>query len=277
MRYRLLALDLDDTVLGPDRKVGRRAREVIRAVQCRDAVVVLATGRPYSSARLFAGRLGIHGPVIANSGSVVRDSSGSVLRELTLDPALCGEILDFAAGHGLAAYVYTPESMHCNIPHSASERYSRILEVPIEVDGDLGASLGSLELPITAMGIRVDPDRAAGIESVFRRWVGEGAWVLRSIPTLIEILPPGASKGEALRYVARHLGIPIDQCVAVGDSIGDMDMLEAAGRGVLVANAERQLHEEADLVTCGSYIEGVAEVVERYFAPGQDAAGCPGR
>lgn len=277
MGYRLLALDLDDTILGPDRRVGRRAREVIRRAQCRDVTVVLATGRPYSSARLFARRLGITGPVVANSGSVIRDSCGRVLRELNLEAALCRDALDFAAARGLPAYLYTPDAVYCSVAHPAAERYSRILEVPIEVDEDLVQALDCRGLAVTAMGIRVDVDRASELESSFRCRVGRGASVLRSVPTLIEILPPGTSKGDALHYVAAHLGIPIHRCVAVGDSTGDLDMLEAAGRGVLVANAEHHLHERADLVTDGSFIEGVAEVVERFFPAGQNAPGCPAR
>jgi len=247
---------------------------VIQTAVCREVVVVLATGRPYSSARLFARRLGITGPVIANSGSVVRDADGAVLRELNLDPELCREILNSAAADGLPAYVYTPESIHCNISHAAAERYSRILEVPIEIDDDLVRVVGSDGLAVTALGIRVDADTAPEIESSLQCLVGEGASMLRSVPTLIEVLPPGASKGKALRYVARHLRVPIRRSVAVGDSIGDLDMLEAAGRGVLVANAAHHLHDQADLVTEGSFIEGVAEVLERFFPAEASARGC---
>ncbi|MFO8060388.1 MAG: HAD family hydrolase [Bacillota bacterium] len=269
MTYKLLALDLDDTLLGPDRRVGDRAKEVVRLAQDRGAVVVLATGRPYSSARLFAGRLGISGPVIGNGGAVVRDGEGRKLRELFLDGELCAEVVGGADRCGAIVYAYNSCRVWTNRPHPATDRYAQILDVPIEVDEAFRRSIVRGDAGVNALALRVDDSCAAEVEGELRRRLGDRALVIHPLSTLIEILPPGGAKGDALDVVCSHLGLALSSCVAVGDSRGDIDMLRAAGLGVLVANAHPDLHPEADLVTTGPFVEGVLEVVERFF-PGRE-------
>lgn len=265
MLYKLLALDLDDTLLGPDREVGDEARGAVQLAQDRGAAVVLATGRPYSSARLFAGRLGILGPVIASSGAVVRDAAGRRLRERFLDSDLCSRVVCDSDQRGDIVYAYTSCRVWSNAFHPATDRYERILDVSIEVDEDLGANLPRLDTGVNALALRVDPARGAQIERHWKQRLGGDAVVIRTLPTLVEILPIGGAKGDALGFVCCHLGVPLAASVAVGDSRGDLDMLRVAGRGVLVANARPELHPEADLVTCSPYVDGVIEVVRRFF------------
>ena len=265
MTYKLLALDLDDTLLGPDREVGERTKEAVRLAQDRGATVVLATGRPYCSARLYAERLGILGPVIASSGAVVRDVQGRDLREQFLPRELCSAVVEDCDQRGAAAYAYIGCQIWSNRSHPATDRYARILDVPIEVDDNLAQSLLSFSEEVNALALRVDPDSAAEIEAFWRRRLGDDAVVIGTLPTLVEILPSGGGKGSALGFVCCHLGIPIAASVAVGDSRGDIDMLQAAGLGVLVANAPPELHPEADRVTRSPFVEGVIEVVQEFF------------
>ena len=265
MTYKLLALDLDDTLLGPDREVGERTKEAVQLAQDRGVTVVLATGRPYCSAQLYAERLGILGPVIASSGAVVRDVQGRDLREQFLPRDLCASVVEDCDRRGAAVYVYTGCQVWSNRSHPATDRYARILDVPIEVDGNLAQNLLGFTEEVNALALRVDPDRAAQIEGFWKRRLGDDAVVILPLPTLVEILPSGGGKGSALDFVCCHLGIPIAASVAVGDSRGDIDMLQAAGLGVLVANAPPDLHPEADRVTTRPFVEGVIEVVQAFF------------
>lgn len=261
-RYRWIALDLDDTLLGPDRIVGPRARRAVQLVQDSGGLAVLATGRPYASAEVFARHLGLTGPVIANSGAVIGRPGGSLIRALFLDPDLVQFALEDAVARDLVAYLYTRYRTTATREHADTARYARILEVPISVD-DRPDVRG-----VYAVCLRIPPEDGDQIEAELRGQFGSRAIVLRSLPSLIEILPPGATKGEALKYLAGLCDLSMGQLVAVGDGAGDLDMLEAAGLGVLVANAPEALWRRADAVTEEPYDRGVLELVRRLFGGG---------
>ncbi len=253
--YSWIALDLDDTLLGPDRTVGPRARRAVRLVQDCGKIAVLATGRPYASARKFARELGLNGPVVANSGAVIRDSGGFVLRDLYLDPELVSRILAEVSERGFVAYAYHGESMAATVEHRDTKRYSRVLQIDIPVVGDPKPE------GVHAISVRVPVELGERLERELRREFAHAATVLRTLDTLIEILPAEAGKGSALRYLSNLLHLPLRELIAVGDSAGDMDMLEVAGHGVLVANAPKHLKARADEVTREPYDEGVLRLV----------------
>ncbi|MFP4199989.1 MAG: HAD family hydrolase [Bacillota bacterium] len=254
-RYSWIALDLDDTLLGPDRAVGYNARRAVQLVQGCEKVAILATGRPYASAKKFARELNLLGPVVANSGAVIRDPAGGVLRDLYLDPELVTRVLSEISARELVAYVYHGEHTVATADHRDTERYSRVLRIDIPVVPNPEPE------GVHAISVRVPPEIGARLERELREEFADIARVLRTLDTLIEILPRGAGKGAALRYLSCSLGLPLEELVAVGDSAGDMDMLEVAGRGVLVANAPRHLRGRADHVTREPYDEGVLRVV----------------
>ena len=265
MRCKLLALDLDDTLLGPDRQAGPRERRAVRAVREMGAIPVVATGRPYASASLIAQQLETESPVISNSGALVHDSDGTILRELRLDRDLCLEVLRTATTGDLTIYVYTSAATLTNREHELTLRYSSILQVPISQERCLEDQLRSSKFHVHALGLRVDADDAGDLERELEATFKGEAWILRSVPTLVEILPPGASKGSALEFLCDHLDIPVQDTAAIGDGLGDMDMLQVAGCGILVANADEQLHDQVDMVTDQPHTDGVMEAIEHLF------------
>jgi len=261
--WRLLALDLDDTLLGPDRKADEIARKVVRIARDAGIVPVVATGRPYASAQLFARRLRTDAPVIANNGAVVRAEDGTHLRELHLDEEIWSSAISTAEDEGWVIYVYTPGAIYSNRSHPDTWRYARILEVPIIISEELLRQIRESAEPVVAVGLRVQPEEGPEVEDDCRQLFGGEAQVMRSVPTLIEMLPRGADKGQALEFLCAHLDIPVERSVAVGDGRGDIEMLKAAGCGVFVSNADRKLHRLADWVTDHPHTHGVMQLVRR--------------
>ena len=262
MRFKALALDLDDTLLGPDRHAGPTAVRVVNRAASLGIEVVLATGRDHSSAKKLARELKTNGPVIANSGAVILDRQLNILRALTLHHDVLRKVL-LRAGEQALLYVYSSEGVFTNRRHCKTDRYSKILRVPITVHKDLMAHIDGLEqCQLYGMSLRVKPGKAETLRSKWQQELDSQAEVIQTIPGLIEILPAGASKGNALRVLGNHLNIPPCCWAAVGDSMGDVCMLNAAGLGVLVANAPEKLHQQADWVTELPYTDGVLELLE---------------
>ncbi len=263
MTWKLLALDLDDTLLGPDREADEAAERAVRMARRAGILPVVATGRPYASAEIFARRLDTRAPVIANNGAVVRGADGSPLRELHLDRDAWLEAVDLARREGWVVYLYTPGGIYSNRAHPDTRRYARILEVPIQICERMVEEVSAAGQNVTAVGLRTKPDAGEEVEHHCRQLFGERALIVRSVPTLIEILPGRADKGSALAFLCAHLDIPLAASAAVGDGIGDIDMLEVAGCGVLVCNADTELHPLADWVTDHPHTQGVLQLVRR--------------
>jgi len=263
--YTGLALDLDDTLLGPDRKLGQLARVAVQEAVNLGVSVVIATGRDRSSATKVARRLNTSSPVIANSGAVVVDEKGCPLQILTLSGEIYSEIVNGAANSSLM-YVYSDRGIYTNRPHPRTKRYAEILNVPIDVKPDLTEADTSVTgWDVYGVSIRTEPELASEICDLWARRLEKRAEIVHSVPGLVEILPAGSSKGEGLRVVSDHLDIPLSDWVAVGDSQGDISMVRTAGCGVLVANAPQGLHQAADWMTEKPYTDGVLEVISRFW------------
>ncbi len=264
-QYAGLALDLDDTLLGPDRKLGGLASLAVQQAHQLGVTVIVATGRDRSSAKGVADQLNMRSPVIANSGAVVVDADDRPLRVLTLGGEIYQMIMSKAADSYLL-YVYSNRGILTNRSHPRTKRYSEILGVDIEVKPWLIRS-GSWvnDWDIYGVSIRTEPQQASRLGEFWERQLIRRAEVVHSVPGLVEILPLGASKGEGLDLVSSYLDIPLSNWVAVGDSRGDISMIERAGCGVLVANAPQKLHHSADWVTDKPYTHGVMEVINRFW------------
>jgi len=265
---RLIVCDLDNTLLGSDRRLDPELPQLIRRARERGIGFTLATGRVYASAVKYARRLGLELPLITNSGAVIAAPSGSVvLRQLELPRAVTCRLLAETREQGALRYLHVGGRVYAEYPSPENERYAAVLEIPFTYVGDLAQWFTQAAEPAVALVVRFTGGdvpavtaaaRLAARES--RRFKGTVS-VIRALPYLVEFLHPQASKGQALRFLADHLGVPREKILALGDSEGDLDMLTAAGTGILVRNAPEELHSLADRVTAGAAAEGVKEVL----------------
>jgi len=262
--FSLLVLDLDGTLLGPGGRVTDKERGVVELARKRGALVTLATGRVFPSACVFARLLGIQKPIIATGGAVIGRPDGSILYRATLSPEARRNLARHLGREKQTAYAALRDRFVTEGEDPAAQRYSRILRIAIEKVPDLVELLRS-DPEVSALILRCDPGRAEDLEREWQDVVGLSACVSRTLPHLLEILPAGVSKGQALLWLSQRLGVEPDRAVAVGDGPGDLEMLHAAGAGVLVANAPSNLVQHACWVTPGMYADGVRQAVERFF------------
>lgn len=258
--FRLVAVDVDGTLFDPSLLPDPRLAGWVDRLQRRGVVFTLATGRVFSSARLVAQGLGITAPLIANGGAVVMARGRDALSHLTLTAGQFRDVLEFSAGCPGWRYVLTMHTIASETHGEHAFSYARRLQVPVMVEPQLGRLEGS---GVTQVVLRLPVDQAGSWEEAGRARFGQQLTVTRSLPSLLEFSHLQATKGGALRHLAGHLGLPLGQVLAIGDGINDLDMLEAAGCGVLVANADPGLWERADWVTAAPYGKGVVEALEQ--------------
>ncbi len=270
--YRLLAIDLDGTLLTPrpEKVITPRTHQLLCRVAEAGIAIVIATGQTHSVLRQTCAGLPLNAPQIIENGAVIVDMlSGTVLHEKLLPTEYILPTLHILRSFGFYRAYHTHERVYVDrgTPR-AREWYRPPVEPPTEVE-DV-ASLYPLPcIKVAGIGeAETLRDKRRELERMF-----EGKlYVTQSSYDLVEFLHPEVSKGNALKTIAADLGIPPEEVVAIGDNHNDIGMLRFAGLGVAMGNAHDEVKAEADYVTLSNAEEGVALVIEQFILPGISGA-----
>jgi Cof subfamily protein (haloacid dehalogenase superfamily) len=269
---RLLALDIDGTLLGSDKQISPRTRQALAATQERGVHLLLVTGRRPPAARRVADELGPGLPLVLHNGALIVEG-GEVIRCLPLakslaleaiaigratgaDPVLhCGlkgqgllHVSGLAASGTLVAY-YLDKS-HPDVRIVVNLEAS-LTEDPIQVM--FGGTLRQMEALHARLG------KALTGRVRLERTVYPAIDV-----ALIDVLDLAVGKAQAVAFMCARWGIAAERVLAIGDNWNDREMLLAAGRGLVMGNADPGLHQLGLEVLPSNDQDGVAIALERY-------------
>lgn len=265
--YRLVAIDVDDTLLTDDLTVTEGTRRAMADAIERGVTITLATGRMFASAAQVAKQIGLNVPIITYQGSLVKTPfDGRVLYERSVPADAAHEINRYCERHGLHLQLYIDDVLYTKEDNDKVRGYSRLSNIPYVVEPDFDKLL---QQPSTKMLIIDDPEELDRIAAQLGPVVGDKVHMTKSKPHFLEFLHKEGTKGDALRFMAGHVGCGMDQVIAIGDSWNDSEMIRAAGLGVAMDNAVPALKEIADYVTRSNNDEGVRHVIEK-FVLGQE-------
>jgi len=259
MDYKLIAIDLDDTLLRNDLTISHRAKKAIQAAIDTGTLVTFATGRMYRSALPYALDLGLDLPLITYQGALVKYADGRQVYHRPVDLTIAQEIIEFAKPSGLHINAYIDDELYMEAATHWGKQYAAIAKAPIHYI-DLPTGLKQDLTKILFIGESDELDEMA--QRLRERFV-EAINVTKSKDIFLEISHPKATKGNALKELTEALDINREQVIAIGDNMNDFDMVKYAGCGVAVGNAVEALKEVADLVAKSNDDDGVAEVIEK--------------
>ena len=263
---RLVALDLDGTVVGRDLSVHQRVRDAIAGAHTAGIMTTIVTGRMYRSAKPFIDMLGITVPVVCFQGAGIYDAvSGAVLHEEPVAPELVQRVLVYAKERDLHIQLYAEGTYFVEERTEYGAIYAYVSGVEPEVVRSLQERF--VQEPSTKVVIVTDAQQAGLLAEELAQFCGSEAYVTRSNPEFVEVIAPKIDKGRALEVVARHLGVPMAQTIAVGDSWNDIPLLKASAFGVAMGNAPAEVQALADAVVASVEHDGVAEAYERFIMP----------
>jgi Cof subfamily protein (haloacid dehalogenase superfamily) len=270
---RLVALDLDGTLIENDGPIRERTRAAVAAVVALGVPVVIATGRMVTSVRPYVDALGLQTPIIGYQGGLVRDAAqpgrlGRLLFHRALAADAAREAIEWSTAHGFRPHVNHLERFIVAADDPNVEDYSKFLGARAEVVPDMAAWVRHPVTKVIAVGETGRPE--ALLEGAQALFAGR-ADVTVSHPEFIEFVAPGVSKGRAVRWFARRNHVRIEQVLAIGDQHNDTSMLSIVGHGVAMRGAPDDVRAAALYEAPGVEDEGAAQILEALVAAGADA------
>ncbi|MBI4602714.1 MAG: HAD family phosphatase [Planctomycetes bacterium] len=267
-KIRLIALDIDGTLLDDRKELPAANREALQEASRRGILVAIASGRMTPTIEPVEDRLGIDCIVIAYNGGKVLGTRGEgrpVIDHRPVPAAVSDEIIEYSRAHGHLLNFYHEDRLYAE--DGAGRRrfmeiYSSRTGARYRIEPDLSRFRG---VEPTKLILLADPPERDRLHDRFRASFGPRAFITKSDPEYLEIMAPGVDKGTGLELLARHCGLAAEEVLAVGDAENDVGMLRAAGVGVAVGNAQPHVKSQARFVTEGTNNDGaVAEAVRRW-------------
>lgn len=261
MSYKLIAIDLDDTLLDDNLNISERVRNTIKKASDKGIYVVLCTGRIPKSTRRFYDSLALNTLMISSGGAEIIDADGNCVYSKNVDSDLVKKLLAFASKHNVHAQVY----IDGDLVYRKKSKYSESYEQQCALTGVVRPDLMEIENIQTPKVVLIsDVERIDDLQTC-----AEAEFsmlnIKRSKPIYLEFASPGVSKGDALKFVADYYGIDRQDVIAIGDADIDIPMIEFAGLGVAISNASPITKKAADYICSSNNDGGVADVIEKYI------------
>ncbi|MBP2655258.1 MAG: yidA 2 [Firmicutes bacterium] len=262
MTIKMVALDLDDTLLNSTHAVSLRAHRAIQLAVEAGVMVTMATGRMYRSALPYALELGLDVPLVTYNGALIKWSrSGETLLHRPIDVSLAEEILNLFRQQGWYIQSYINDVLYVAEKNHYADYYESMTGIAAIPLGQEFYTMGSQPSKLLVVA---EPRQLAMIRKAVADAFGKRVNLAVSGPMYLEIVNPMVSKGRALAFLAESRGIIREEVMAVGDSQNDLDMISYAGFGVAMGNAMPEVIAAADAVTAANDADGVAEAIEKY-------------
>ena len=269
---RLLALDLDDTLLRSDLTISHRNKNAIKKAEAAGVTVVLASGRVPAAMERYIRFLGMHqkpGYIICNNGALIQEShAGNVIYETNITAEVALFAYKLADAEGFAVQIYEKDTMYVSRNNEFTSYDQKLTGLRQVVVKDFRTMIqnGCHKLLIPG-----DPMLLAPLQNLFHNFLGDEVTLFTSKPYFLEILPVGTDKGTALAKIADFLGIKQEETLAIGDSMNDEAMIRWAGVGVAMVNGDERIKKIADLVSEKTNDDdGVAGIIEQYILSKSD-------
>jgi Cof subfamily protein (haloacid dehalogenase superfamily) len=267
---KLIACDLDGTLLDSNHNVTDENRQVIEDLKKKDIPFVIATGRIYPSAAEFSKDLGLTTPIIACNGAVIKDPiKDEIIKDYPVKTEKMLALIDICKKHDIYFHIYTIDTVY-------AERNERlILMYNTWKEKDPMRSLVKTALvkdikPIIEsnvvykLGIYVDED---GAEAAYKEMVQiPGITSCFSLSTLVDIFNEEASKGVAVEVLGHMYGVDKKHIMALGDNENDIPMLESVGLGIAMADARDSVKSAANEITSSNDSSGVAVAIRKHLS-----------
>ena len=263
----MIVLDLDGTLVDSKKNISERNKEALQKAMEKGIIVVLASGRPVNGVMPKAEELNLdknNGYIIAfNGGRIINVTTGKCLFEADLPEGYLEKVYDLSRKCNIGLMTYEGNDK------LITEDDNKYIQLEIKVNQLKRVTPKNIKeyvtFPVEKYLLAGEPEDVEKAEPLFKQMAGEELNIFRSDPFFLEILPPGIDKAYGLSKLIDTLGIKREEVIACGDGYNDVTMLQFAGLGVAMENAQTPAKEVADYITLSNDDDGVACVVEKFI------------
>jgi len=266
--YKLIAIDMDGTLLREDKTISSKTKEALKAANSLGVKIVLTSGRPIQGIKNYLNELQLIGKddyVIGLNGAMICNCSDYSI--ISSSETLKGKDLKYIYNKvkELKTYVhaFTRYEDLVNIESKFSEGEEKRINLKVKVVDFLTETKDDDE--ILKVVLEEEKDVLDKITSQIPKELFEEYNVIRSLDFMIEFMKKGCTKANGIEKLAQHLGITREEIIAIGDAINDKEMIEYAGLGVAMGNAEDEIKMQADFITKTNEEDGVAYVIHKFI------------
>jgi Cof subfamily protein (haloacid dehalogenase superfamily) len=259
---RLVAIDLDGTLLQPDHTISPATHQAVAACVDRGVSVVLASGRSWRSLRPHAEALALKGPMICLNGAALGNTAdGSLSARALLHEAQIAHVTRLLMERGVHFTLFGLHAIYA-LPQWADPQALVIYgEPPATVVPDL--STRSVPDPIKILSFVEPGPRDEELRLLTEDIVDQ----VRTHQYFLEWMPNGINKGDALHELITRMGLARDEVMSIGDGDNDIGMFAHSGISVAMANAAPEIRRHALYTTASNYEEGVVAALQRFVLP----------
>ena len=258
---RLVAVDLDGTLLNDNHIMTDRNRRALRDLSAQGVIVVLVSGRMHQSILPISNQIGLENPIISYNGGMVKHAkTEKVLHHSPIPALIATELVEYCDKRGLHFNFCLNDCLYIKTRNQWSQLYEERTGVVATVLDNLHQLYG--ETP-TKMQVLDTPERINRLLIKFKEHFGTRLYVTRTQIEYIEFMNPHVSKGRALEKLAAQLDVPMNLVVAFGDGYNDESMMKVAGFRVVMGNSVDEIKACADYIAETNHNDGVAKAVEQ--------------
>ncbi len=260
--YKIVASDLDGTLLNAQHTIAPFTRKVLNELHEQGKHFVFATGRHHIDVAYIRDIVGIPALMITSNGARIHDENNKQVFSKDLAPELVRELVNIAKDdESVSIHIYTEDKWFLNRVDEDLSKYHK--------DSGFNFTLFDTENPPTekvlkVFFIRYDHEYLCQYETSINAHLGDKVHVAFSTPFCLEVMAAGVSKGAALETVAALKGFSLTDCIAFGDGMNDVEMLQAAQKGLVMQTAPLRVKEALpNNEVIGSHVD---EAVAHYLA-----------
>jgi Cof subfamily protein (haloacid dehalogenase superfamily) len=263
MKYKMLVLDMDDTLLTDDHTISNENKEMLSKAQELGVYVILASGRPTPAMTAYAKELQLDNSyMISYNGAVITDlKEDKIIFEQTLTQAQVHELYDYSLKSNTHIITYLDGKI-------VSETNSEYIEIEKNITGLEHNKVVSFKDEVQSSAVKCilleEPSYLKEVEKDLKAAMPHLS-VSMSKPFFLEVAQNGIDKGASIKFLAEKLNILQSEIIAVGNAGNDLTMIEYAGLGVWVDNVNPELRDKGDFIVASNNNHGVAEVVRRFI------------
>lgn len=266
MKYKLLVLDVDGTLLNEAKEISKRTLAALLKVQHMGVRIVLASGRPTYGLLSIAKtlELGNFGGFIVsyNGCQIINAQNGEILFERRINPEMLPYLEKKAHKNGFALVTYQDDTLITNAPENEFIQKEAKLNDLIIIDEEEFSTAIDFA-PCKCVLVSNDEEALVGLENHWKKRLDGTLDAFRSEPYFLEVVPPGVDKANTLGVLMEQLGVTREEVIAIGDGVCDVTMIQLAGLGVAMGHSQDSVRVCADYVTASNEEDGVAQAVEK--------------